>query len=116
MNYQIPIKEQIFILLRGTPIGKVKKELKKSAHFGLDIDFTALEAHYLASGNISDLIDSMIFAAENGIHLDKEKAAIYQLVSEAQGGASLLDKLKEMKGLDLKDIASFFWGNASHKD
>lgn len=109
MRYRIPILKQISMYLRGTPVGKVKKELKKSESYNLDLDENTLEAQFLCGGDITDFTDSMIYAQENGISLDKQKAAACQLAIQGDG-TSLLNKLKEMKEKGIVDIGDFLWG------
>jgi|GEM_PF-2107384 len=113
MKYNISIVEQICMSLRRTPVGKIKRELKKAEQHKLDLNGQSLEAHFLSSGDISDLTDSMIFAQENGIKLGQRRAAICQLAVQTQGGALLLNKLQEMKAKNTVDIETFLWGSSN---
>jgi uncharacterized protein YqfA (UPF0365 family) len=107
MNYKIPLKEMLFMNLRGVPILKIKKELKKAERHQLEVEHMDLQAHYLAEGDITDLIDSMVFAKENGMDLSFQTAAVGQLMAKYQEKVALLDKLKIMKEEGVDDVEDF---------
>ena len=107
MNYKIPLKEMLFMNLRGVPFLKIKKELKKAERHQLEVGHMDLQMHYLAEGDITDLIDSLIFAKENGMRLSLEGAAAGQLMAIYNEKIKLLDKLKIMKEEGLEDAEAF---------
>ena len=115
MKYRIPISQQIVMYLRGSPVGKIKKELQKAERHSLDLDGATLEAQFLCEGDITDYTDSMIYAQKNGISLDKQRAAACQLAITKEG-IPLLNKLKEMKEKGILDINDFFWGGPNHSE
>ena len=93
--------------LRGVPVLKIKKELKKAERHGLELGHIDLQAHYLAEGDITDLVDSLVYAKENGMELSFQGAAAGQLMAKYQEKVSLLDKLKIMKEEGVDDAEDF---------
>jgi len=95
------------MMLRGSPVRKIKTELKKAERYNLELDGTALEAHFLAQGDITDLVNSLVFAKENGMKLSFQGAAVGQLIAIYQEKVKLLDKLKIMKEEGVDDAEGF---------
>ena len=46
---------------------------------GLDIDVRALQAHFLAGGNVAKVVDALISAGKAGIDLSFDRAAAFDL-------------------------------------
>ena len=107
MKYRLSLFEQLAMMLRGSPVRKIKSELKKAERYNLELDGTALEAHFLAQGDITDLVDSMVFAKENGIELTYQTAAVGQLIAKYQEKVTLLGKLKIMKEEGVDNVEDF---------
>jgi uncharacterized protein YqfA (UPF0365 family) len=107
MNYKIPLKEMLFMNLRGVPVLKIKKELKKAERHSLELGHMDLQAHYLAEGDITDLVDSLVFAKEHGMKLSFQGAAVGQFIAIYQEKVKLLDKLKIMKKEGVHDAEGF---------
>lgn len=103
MRYRVSLADQVCMLLRGSPVGKIKKELKKAEKHNLELDATALEAHHLAQGDITDLVDSLIFAQENGMKFTPMRAMANQFIF-MQNGIKLKDKLNSLTGLGVTDL------------
>jgi len=115
MEYKITFSEKIFMYLRGTPVRKLVKELKKAEQYNLDLTAMQLEAHSLASGDITDLADSMIYALKVGIPLDSQRAAACQLALQVSDGATLLETLREMNDHGITNIDAYIFGQNSSK-
>ena len=107
MKYRLSLPEQLAMMLRGSPVRKIKSELKKAEQYNLELDGTAIEAHVLAQGDITDLVDSLIFAQENGMKLNPQRAMAQQFMLMHQGGFKLRDKLNSMKGAGVSDLDTF---------
>lgn len=95
------------MMLRGSPVRKIKSELKKAERYNLELDGTALEAHFLAQGDIAYLVDSLIFAQQNGMKLNPQRAMAQQFMLMHQGGIKLRDKLKSVKGTGFSDLDTY---------
>ena len=95
------------MMLRGSPVRKIKSELKKAERYNLELDGTALEAHFLAQGDISDLVDSLIFAQENEMKLSPMRAMAQQFILMHQGEIKLRDKLNSLKGTGISDLDTY---------
>jgi hypothetical protein len=107
MKYRVSIPEQLSMMLRGSPVRKIKSELKKAESYNLDLDGTALEAHFLAQGDITDLVDSLIFAQENEMRLSPMTAMAQQFILKHQGEIKLRDKLNSLKGTGISDLDTY---------
>ncbi|MEO0509380.1 MAG: flotillin-like FloA family protein [Verrucomicrobiota bacterium] len=107
MKYSIPFFETLMMRLRGVPVGKVKRELKKAQKHSLDVDHLFLQAHYLAGGDIEDLMNSIIFTKENGMKLNAQTACAGQLMSKYQDNISFTEKLKIMHSEGIQDADEF---------
>ncbi len=67
--------ELIFMRLRNIPPALIVKSLIAANEEGLSgIDKNILEAHYLAGGNVTNVIQGLIAAKKTGLHLTVEKA------------------------------------------
>src|SRR5699024_12776532 len=55
----------------------------KATKAGLDLSIDELEAHYLAGGNINDIIDALIASERANIALSFEKAAAIDLAGRS---------------------------------
>jgi hypothetical protein len=107
MKYRLSLPEQLAMMLRGSPVGKIKSELKKAERYNLELDGTALEAHFLAQGDITDLVDSLIFAQENGMKLSPMTAMAQQFILKHQGEIKLRDKLNSLKDTGISDLDTY---------
>lgn len=64
----------VLMLLRGNPVNLIVKELIKAAKGGVVIGRDELEACYMAGGNISNVVDGLIYAKVKNIELDVKTA------------------------------------------
>src|SRR5699024_2033917 len=69
-------------LLRVTPHEIIRPQIK-ATKAGLDLSINDLEAHYLAGGNINDVIDALIASERANINLSFEKAAAIDLAGRS---------------------------------
>lgn len=95
------------MMLRGSPVRKIRSELKKAERYNLNLDGTALEAHFLAGGDITDLVDSLIFAKENGMKLSPIAAMAQQFILKYEGEIKLRDKLNALKDSGISDLDTY---------
>jgi len=77
---RIGVTQLIGMRLRRVPPKKIVDELIKAHKASLnDVKFNTLEAHYLAKGDITRVIDALISAKNAGIDLNFEQAAAIDL-------------------------------------
>lgn len=69
-------------LRRVTPHEIIRPQIK-ATKAGLDLSIDELEAHYLAGGNINDVIDALIASERANINLSFEKAAAIDLAGRS---------------------------------
>ena len=69
-------------LRRVTPHEIIRPQIK-ATKAGLDLSINDLEAHYLAGGNINDVIDALIASERANINLSFEKAAAIDLAGRS---------------------------------
>lgn len=75
--------------LRRVPPALIVTQLIAATKAGLTVNTNALEAHYLAGGNVSDLINALIAADKASIGLSFERAAAIDLA-----GRDVLEAVK----------------------
>lgn len=115
MKYSIPFLEMLMMRLRGIPVGKVNRELKKVERHSLDVDHVFLQAHFLAGGDIYDLMESIIFSKENGMKLNTQTACAGQLMSQYQENVTFTEKLKVMRSEGIRDANDFLSKGSNNK-
>lgn len=77
---RISIGQLIGMRLRRVPPKVMVDELIKASKAGLqDVKFNALEAHFLAKGNVNTVVDALISARNAGINLNFKQAAAIDL-------------------------------------
>ena len=82
---RISLAQRLAMYLRQTPVGKIKRALQRGIGYGLHLDASELEAHYLAGGDPLDLVEALVLARENGIQFSETQARARQLVASQQG-------------------------------
>ncbi|MBS4022844.1 MAG: flotillin-like FloA family protein [Dethiobacter sp.] len=80
--------------MRRTKIEKIVHPLITAHKAELNLDIMTLEAHYLAGGNVEQVVNTMIAAREAGKSLSFEAVASMDL----GGGTNLAIKLVSAKG------------------
>jgi uncharacterized protein YqfA (UPF0365 family) len=78
-NVKVSIFNLVGMRLRRVTPSRIVLPLIKAVKAGLDINVNQLEAHYLAGGNIDDVVNALIAAERAGIELPFEKAAAIDL-------------------------------------
>ncbi len=78
-NVKISIFNMIGMRLRRVRPAKIVMPLIKARKAGLDLSVNQLEAHYLAGGNVDNVVNALIASARAGIDLEFEKAAAIDL-------------------------------------
>jgi len=76
---RVSISTLIGMRLRRVAPSRIVNPMIKATKGGIDIDINALEAHYLAGGNVSTLVDALIAAQRANIPLVFERAAAIDL-------------------------------------
>lgn len=88
-NVKISIFNMIGMRLRRVKPAKIVMPLIKARKAGLDMGVNQLEAHYLAGGNVDNVVNALIAAERAGIELKFEKAAAIDLA-----GRNVLEAVK----------------------
>lgn len=88
-NVKVSIMNLIGMKLRRVIPAHIVLPLIKATKAGLPIGVNQLEAHYLAGGNVNNVVDALIAAERAGIELPFEKAAAIDLA-----GRNVLDAVK----------------------
>lgn len=76
------MKPLLGIRLRKVSPKIIMKNLISASKFGLNLTIPQLEAHYLAGGNVTDVVNALISAKEARINLDFQKAAAINLAGK----------------------------------
>lgn len=74
------IRARLGSLLRGSPVGEIKRCLRVARDNDVRITAAELEAHHLAGGRIGDLVEALAYAKEHGLSLSLTRAAAEDLV------------------------------------
>ena len=88
-NVRISIFNMIGMKLRRVKPAKIVMPLIKARKAGLDLTVNQLEAHFLAGGNVDNVVDALIASERAGIELRFEKAAAIDLA-----GRNVLEAVK----------------------
>lgn len=88
-NVKISIFNMIGMRLRRVTPSKIVIPLIKARKAGLNLGVNQLEAHYLAGGNVDNVVNALIASERAGIELEFEKAAAIDLA-----GRNVLEAVK----------------------
>ena len=88
-NVKISIFNMIGMKLRRVKPARIVLPLIKARKAGLDLSVNQLEAHYLAGGNVDNVVNALIASERAGIELKFEKAAAIDLA-----GRKVLEAVK----------------------
>jgi uncharacterized protein YqfA (UPF0365 family) len=88
-NVKISIFNMVGMKLRRVKPSLIVMPLIKARKAGIDIGVNQLEAHYLAGGNVDNVVNALIAAERAGIELKFEKAAAIDLA-----GRDVLEAVK----------------------
>ncbi len=73
------IRDLVGMRLRRVPPGEIVRHLITAHKAGIDVNVSLLEAHYLAGGNVSQVISALISADKANINLNFEQATAIDL-------------------------------------
>ncbi|MDO4306143.1 MAG: flotillin-like protein FloA [Eubacteriales bacterium] len=88
-NVKISIFNMVGMRLRRVKPAKIVMPLIKARKAGLDLGVNQLEAHFLAGGNVDNVVNALIASERAGIELKFEKAAAIDLA-----GRNVLEAVK----------------------
>ena len=88
-NVKISIFNMIGMRLRRVKPARIVLPLIKARKAGLNLGVNQLEAHYLAGGNVDNVVNALIASERAGIELESEKAAAIDLA-----GRNVLEAVK----------------------
>ncbi|MDY3919903.1 MAG: flotillin-like protein FloA [Candidatus Limivivens sp.] len=88
-NVRVSIFNMIGMRLRRVKPAKIVMPLIKARKAGLNLAVNQLEAHYLAGGNVDNVVNALIASERAGIELKFEKAAAIDLA-----GRNVLEAVK----------------------
>lgn len=81
----VPIASMVAMRFRRVPVGLIVDQRITAMKAGIDISSDLLEAHYLAGGNVSNVVLSLIAADKAGIPLDYNRACAIDLATKGTG-------------------------------
>ena len=81
----VGLATMIAMRLRGVPVGLIVDSRITAVKAGLEVETDPLEAHYLAGGNVNQLILALIAAHKAGIALDFDRACAIDLATKGTG-------------------------------
>ncbi|PZR75632.1 MAG: hypothetical protein DLM52_07180, partial [Chthoniobacterales bacterium] len=81
----VSIGKMVGMRLRKVPVGMIVDNRITAVKAGIDIPSDPLEAHYLAGGDVSQVILALIAADKAGIGLDFNRACAIDLATKGTG-------------------------------
>ena len=81
----VPISNMVAMRFRRVPVGLIVDQRITAMKAGIDISPDLLEAHYLAGGNVNNVVLSLIAADKAGIPLDFNRACAIDLATKGTG-------------------------------
>jgi uncharacterized protein YqfA (UPF0365 family) len=84
-NAPVSIGKMVAMRLRKVPVGQIVDNRITAVKAGLDIPSDPLEAHYLAGGDVNQVILALIAADKAGISLDFNRACAIDLATKGTG-------------------------------
>src|SRR6201991_614484 len=84
-NAPVSLGKMVGMRLRKVPVGLIVDNRITAVKAGLDIPSDPLEAHYLAGGDVSQVILALIAADKAGISLDFNRACAIDLATKGTG-------------------------------
>jgi len=92
-NAPIPLPVMMAMRLRKVPVDLIVNAKIAAIKAGLSVDTNFLEAHYLAGGNVIDVIEALRMAKNAGLELNWTQACAIDLAGK-QRGLSVLAVVK----------------------
>src|SRR5436190_8254421 len=84
-NAPVGLGKMVGMRLRKVPVGMIVDNRITAVKAGIDIPSDPLEAHYLAGGDVSQVILALIAADKAGISLDFNRACAIDLATKGTG-------------------------------
>lgn len=84
-NAPVGMLTMVAMRLRGVPVSPIVDARITALKAGIEIATDPLEAHYLAGGNVQQVIQSLIMADKAGIVLDFNRACAIDLATKGTG-------------------------------
>src|SRR2546423_3435840 len=84
-NAPVGLGKMVGMRLRKVPVGMIVDNRITAVKAGIDIPSDPLEAHYLAGGDVSQVILAVIAADKAGISLDFNRACAIDLATKSTG-------------------------------
>src|ERR1700738_5017157 len=84
-NAPVGMGKMVGMRLRRAPVGLIVDSRITAVKAGIEIPSDPLEAHYLAGGDVSQVILALIAAAKAGISLDFNRACAIHLAHKGTG-------------------------------
>jgi uncharacterized protein YqfA (UPF0365 family) len=78
-DYRYPLRQRLASALRRSPVRQIQACLRLAEEHQLPVTATQLEAHHLAGGRISDVIEALIFAKQRHLDLPVRRALVQDL-------------------------------------
>lgn len=79
-------REQFGMLIRGTPVGIMRRCVRRAEAAGLPVSVDQMEAHLLAGGDLERVLDAAIRAKAEGIVADWYRLAALDLTGHDPRG------------------------------
>ena len=83
--------------IRNSPVLKIRRCLKECESKGIPMNPEFLEMHFLAGGNIEDLLSGLLYTQEQGMAASAETVAAHQLAEQYGDKRSVVENLKEFQ-------------------
>src|SRR5919109_2408639 len=84
-NAPVSMGKMVGMRLRRVPVGMIVDNRITAVKAGIDIPSDPLEAHYLAGGDVNQVILALIAADKAGISLDFNRACAIDLATKGTG-------------------------------
>src|SRR6201990_1160689 len=84
-NAPVSLGKMVGMRLRKVPVGMIVDNRITAVKAGLEIPSDPLEAHYLAGGDVNQVILALIAADKAGISLDYNRACAIDLATKGTG-------------------------------
>src|ERR1700755_67732 len=84
-NAPVGLGKMVGMRLRKVPVGMIVDNRITAVKAGIDVPSDPLEAHYLAGGDVSQVILALIAADKAGISLDFNRACAIDLATKGTG-------------------------------
>lgn len=94
-------------LIYRVPVKIARQNLELAERHNLDVGYKDLEHHFLAGGDLSELLNGMLFAQKSGIKMSFESASARQLWCAASGVSPFREYLGLFLDKGIRDLDKF---------